>query len=213
MSPIELTSEVRLQLEREAAHLAREFAGVFDPATVREQVFVAAQRLPTPRVEAYRAAFAHRYARDLLRSVARATGKVAAVRPQVLFVCVQNAGRSQMAAAFATALSGGRVDVLSAGSTPAGDVHPAVFEAMREVGIDLAGAFPKPLSDEFVQASDAVVTMGCGDTCPVYPGKRYEDWDVADPAGMPPERVREIRDDVERRVRRLLETLGVRARP
>jgi protein-tyrosine-phosphatase len=118
-----------------------------------------------------------------------------------------------MAAAFATALGGGRVDVLSAGSAPAGGIHENVQDAMREAGIDLAQAFPKPLAEEFVRASDAVVTMGCGDACPVYPGKRYEDWDVEDPAGKPPGKVREIRDDIRRRVVRLLETLGVAVGP
>jgi arsenate reductase len=211
MSPVELTADLRLRLEREASLLAREFAGVFDPATVREQVFTAAQRLPTPRVDDYRAVFAGKYAREVLSSVARSTGKVASVRPQVLFVCVQNAGRSQMAAGFARALGRGRVDVLSAGSAPAGSIHDSAVEAMREVGIDLAEAFPKPMTDEFVRASDAVITMGCGDACPVYPGKRYEDWDVADPAGQPLGRVREIRDDIKGRVVRLLDLLGVPA--
>src|SRR5436190_619166 len=118
MSPIDLSADLRLRLEREANALAREFAGVFDPATVREQVFVAAQRLPVPKVEEYRAVFAFRYAREVLKSVARSSGKVEAIRPQILFVCVQNAGRSQMAAGFAIALGRGRVDVLSAGSAP-----------------------------------------------------------------------------------------------
>jgi protein-tyrosine-phosphatase len=118
-----------------------------------------------------------------------------------------------MAAGFAHALGRGRVDVLSAGSAPAGSVHDRVFDVMKEVGIDLAEAFPKPLNDEFVRASDAVVTMGCGDACPVYPGKRYEDWDVADPAGKSVEEVREIREDVRRRVVALLDVLGVTGGP
>jgi protein-tyrosine-phosphatase len=133
----------------------------------------------------------------------------APARPRILFVCVHNAGRSQMAAAFAGALSGGRADVRSAGSEPAGDVHENVRAAMREVGVDLAGAFPKRLTDEFLRDADVVVTMGCGDACPVLPGRRHEDWDVEDPAGKPPERVRAIREDVRARVRRLLEALGV----
>jgi protein-tyrosine-phosphatase len=140
-----------------------------------------------------------------------ATGEPRAARPRILFVCVRNAGRSQMAAGFATALSGGKVDVLSAGSAPAGEVHPIVVAAMREVGIDLAKARPRRITDESVRAADAVVTMGCGDACPVHPGKRYEDWDVADPAGEPLARVREIRDDVRARVVRLLRLLGVEA--
>ena len=135
------------------------------------------------------------------------------MKPQVLFVCVQNAGRSQMAAAFAAHLGKGRVDVRSAGSAPAKGIHPEVFAVMDEVGIDLRAAFPKPLTAEFVRASDAVVTMGCGDTCPIFPGKRYEDWDVADPAGRPLAAVRLIRDDLRRRVARLLTSLGVPVEP
>lgn len=133
-------------------------------------------------------------------------------RPSILFVCVHNAGRSQMAAGFALALGGGRVDVRSAGSAPAKSVHPNVLDAMKEIGIDLAEASPKRLTDEFVRAADAVVTMGCGDACPIFPGKRYEDWDVEDPAGKPAAKVREIRDDIRRRVVALLETLGANSK-
>ncbi len=212
MCPVELTSDLRLRLEREANHLAREFAGTFDPATVREQVFVAAQRLPEPKVSDYRAVFAAKYARDVLRSVARSRGRTKPARPQVLFVCVQNAGRSQMAAGFALSIGRGRVDVLSAGSAPAGGIHDVVLDVMKEVGIDLAEQFPKPLTPEFVEGSDAVVTMGCGDACPIFPGKRYEDWDVADPAGQPLSKVRSIRDDIRGRVVRLLDLLGVQTR-
>lgn len=127
--------------------------------------------------------------------------------PEVLFVCVQNAGRSQMAAALLERLGGGRVRVRSAGTSPADEIHPEVVEAMREVGIDLTARRPARLDDEAVREADVVVTMGCGDACPVYPGKRYEDWDLPDPAGRPPGEVREIRDAIERRVRGLLETL------
>jgi arsenate reductase len=129
--------------------------------------------------------------------------------PRVLFVCVHNAGRSQMAAAFATTMSAGRVEVFSAGSAPADQVNPQVVAAMEEVGIDLARCRPKRLSDDAVRASDVLVTMGCGDACPIVPGKRYEDWKVADPAGQPIETVRSIRDAVRDRVRALLESLGV----
>jgi len=130
-------------------------------------------------------------------------------RPEVLFVCVHNAGRSQMAAAFLMQLGGDRVVVRSAGSAPADDVNPAVVEAMHEVGIDLRanGAHPKQLEDAAVQASDVVITMGCGDACPFYPGKRYEDWKLDDPAGRGVEAVRPIRDEIERRVQELLADL------
>jgi protein-tyrosine-phosphatase len=128
--------------------------------------------------------------------------------PTVLFVCVHNAGRSQMAAALLQRHAGGRVQVRSAGSTPAEEVDPAVVEAMAEVGVDLASAIPRRLHDEDVLEADVVVTMGCGDACPVYPGKRYEDWDLPDPAGKTFEQVRPIRDEIDRRVRTLLEQIA-----
>ncbi len=130
-------------------------------------------------------------------------------RPSVLFVCIHNAGRSQMAAGFLSALAGGAVEVRSAGSTPADAVNPVAVAAMAEVGVDIAGEQPKVLTTEAVQASDVVVTMGCGDTCPFYPGKRYEDWVLDDPAGRPIEEVRPIRDAIRARVLGLLEELGV----
>jgi len=128
-------------------------------------------------------------------------------KPSVLFVCVHNAGRSQMAASFMTHLSGGAVDVLSAGSAPKDSINPIAKEAMAEVGIDIANNVPKVLTPEAVQASDAVVTMGCGDACPFYPGKRYEDWVLEDPAGQGIESVRVIRDEIKRRVEVLLSEL------
>jgi len=127
--------------------------------------------------------------------------------PEVLFVCVQNAGRSQMAAALLDHYAQGRVHVRSAGSAPAEEVNPAVVFAMSELGIDVSKEFPKPLTDEVVEAADAVVTMGCGDACPIYPGKRYEDWEVDDPADADLDGVRRIRDDIAQRVRRLLAEL------
>ena len=131
-------------------------------------------------------------------------------RPSALFVCVHNAGRSQMAAGFLRALSGGAVEVRSAGSMPSEMINPAAVEAMLEKGIDLRGEQPKVLTTEAVQASDVVITMGCGDACPFFPGKRYEDWELEDPAGQGLEAVRPIRDDIEQRVRGLLAELGVR---
>jgi arsenate reductase (thioredoxin) len=127
--------------------------------------------------------------------------------PQVLFVCVHNAGRSQMAAALLDHHAEGRVRVRSAGSTPANEVNPAVVAVMDEVGIDLSKELPKPLSTEAVEDADVVVTMGCGDACPVFPGKRYLDWDLPDPSGLPVDEVRPIRDRIDRLVRELLGTL------
>ena len=128
-------------------------------------------------------------------------------QPTVLFVCVHNAGRSQMAAALLNKYGAGRVQVLSAGSAPANEVNPAVIEVMREVGIDLTSETPKRLSTEAVQASDVVITMGCGDACPIFPGKRYLDWQLDDPAGQGPDAVRPIRDDIDRRIQELLAEL------
>ncbi len=129
--------------------------------------------------------------------------------PEVLFVCVHNAGRSQMAAGLVNLRSNGRIDVRSAGSEPADTINPAVVEAMREVGVDLSGEFPKPLTNEVVRAADVVITMGCGDACPIYPGKRYEDWQLDDPAGQDLEHVRVIRDEIDARVQKLVaELLG-----
>jgi arsenate reductase (thioredoxin) len=124
--------------------------------------------------------------------------------PEVLFVCVHNAGRSQMAAAFLDRKADGRVQVRSAGSEPADQLNPVVVEAMREAGLDLSTQFPKPLTDEGVRAADVVITMGCGDACPIYPGKRYEDWELEDPTGKDIETVRQIRDEIERRVETLV---------
>ena len=130
-------------------------------------------------------------------------------RPVVLFVCVHNAGRSQMAAGFLRHLAGDRVEVLSAGSEPADKVNPVAVEAMAEVGVDISGEQPKLLRDTAVREADVVITMGCGDACPIHPGKRYEDWDLPDPAGRPLAAVRLIRDEVATRIKKLLESLAV----
>jgi len=130
-------------------------------------------------------------------------------RPSVLFVCVHNAGRSQMAAAWVSHLSGGAVEVRSAGSAPGDAVNPAAVAAMLEEGVDISAEVPKVLTTEAVEQSDVVVTMGCGDTCPIYPGKRYEDWELDDPAGQGVDAVRPIRDEIRRRVVELIESLGV----
>jgi arsenate reductase len=125
-------------------------------------------------------------------------------QPEVLFVCVHNAGRSQMAAGLVKLRSDGRIHVRSAGSQPADEINPAVVKAMEELGVDLAEEFPKPLTDEVVRAADVVITMGCGDACPIYPGKRYEDWTLDDPAGQDLGTVRRIRDEIDQRVQKLI---------
>jgi arsenate reductase len=148
-----------------------------------------------------------RFAKDRLTALARAEGVIVSHIPEVLFVCVHNAGRSQMAAALLDHHAAGRVHVRSAGSAPADRVNPAVAAALAEIDLDISKEFPQPLTDAVARAADVIVTMGCGDACPVYPGKRYLDWQLPDPAGKPLEEVRPIRDEIDRRVQALLAEL------
>jgi protein-tyrosine-phosphatase len=194
-------------LEAVVARLAEEYAGVFSEGTIHRYVFESSAAWRNARVTAFVPALTERFARERLRALAHTEGKLMKEIPEVLFVCVHNAGRSQMAAALLERHAQGRVHVRSAGSTPADEINPAVVEAMAEIGIDLSEAFPKPLTDEVVRDADAVVTMGCGDACPVYPGKRYLDWELPDPAGRSVDEVRPIRDEIDRRVRALLAEL------
>ncbi|WP_047689256.1 arsenate reductase ArsC, partial [Kocuria sp. ZOR0020] len=157
----------------------------------------------TARIRDHLAILAGRFAADRLRALALAQGKIATTVPQVLFVCVHNVGRSQIASALLAHYAGDRVEVRSAGSRPGSEVHPLVIDALAERHIDLSGAFPKPLTDDVVRAADYVITMGCGDACPIYPGKRYLDWELADPAEETPERIQEIVDQIDDRVRAL----------
>jgi protein-tyrosine-phosphatase len=150
---------------------------------------------------------AHRFARERLKALAQVEGMITKEMPEVLFVCVHNAGRSQMAAGLVDLRSGGRIHVRSAGSDPAETINPAVIAAMAELGVDMSEEFPKPLTDEVVRAADVVITMGCGDACPIYPGKRYEDWELEDPAGKSLDDVRPIRDDLDSRVQKLIAEL------
>jgi arsenate reductase (thioredoxin) len=187
--------------------LAREYRGVFGSETIARFVQEALDRWPEAKVTNHLPVLAHRFARERLRAHGQAEGTIAKDHPEVLFVCVHNAGRSQMAAGLLAKQANGRVRVRSAGSTPAEEINPAVVEAMEEVGVDLSTEYPKPLTDEFVRASDVVITMGCGDACPIYPGKRYEDWELDDPAGKTLEEVRPIRDELDRRIGVLLAEL------
>lgn len=150
-----------------------------------------------------------RFARQRLHALARVAGKIIDGKPTVLFLCTHNAGRSQMALGYFTHLAQDRAVAWSGGSEPANEINPAAIAAMKEVGIDITGEFPKPWTDEIVQAADVVVTMGCGDACPLFPGKRYENWELPDPAGQGIDAVRPIRDDIEERVFRLLDELNV----
>jgi len=184
--------------------LSDEFQGIYARETVERFVHESLESLQGVRLRDYVPLFAHRFARERLRAMAQAEGKLHKDVPEVLFVCTHNAGRSQMAAALLDRAAEGRVHVRSAGSTPGEEINPAVIEVMGEMGIDLSKEFPKPMTDEVVRAADAVITMGCGDACPIYPGKRYEDWELTDPAGQDAATVREIRDEIDRRVQLLL---------
>ena len=192
-------------LKRLAAELADKFAGIFNAETVERYVLESyTALLRTSTVTAHLASRTIRFATDRLTALAQAKGAIETRVPEVLFVCEQNAGRSQMAAVLTNHLGGGRVHVRSAGSAPSREISSTVAAVMAEIGLDLAEEFPKPLTDDVVQAADVVVTMGCGDACPVYPGKRYQDWDLVDPAGLPIEEVRRIRDEIKTRVEALV---------
>jgi protein-tyrosine-phosphatase len=194
----------RQTLAASIAQLAEEFRGIFSVGTIERYVEESIDRLSGTRVSDFVALFAHRFARERFRALAQAKGTIVKAVPEVLFVCVHNAGRSQMAAALLDHYARGRVHVRSAGSQPADQLNAAVVAAMAEWGIHLSHEFPKPLTDEVVLAADVVVTMGCGDACPLYPGKRYLDWDLDDTIGKPVEQVHLIRDDLDRRGRALL---------
>ena len=194
----------RGHLEKGLDHLGDEFAGTFSAETVERYMAESLEALGGARLKDFVPLFVHRFARERLRALGQVEGTISKPVPEVLFVCVQNAGRSQMAAALLDHYAEGRVHVRSAGSAPADQINPAVVTAMAELGLDVSKEFPKPMTDEVVQAADAVVTMGCGDACPIYPGKRYEDWKVDDPAETDLDGVRRIRDDISDRVRRLL---------
>jgi arsenate reductase (thioredoxin) len=181
-----------------------EFAGTFSKETVRRFVADSFNALQDAKVRTFLPLFIQRFAKERLKAYAQAEGTMSKEVPEVLFVCVHNAGRSQMAAGLLERAARGRVHVRSAGSTPADEIHTHVRTVMDEVGIDLSQEFPKPMTDEVVRAADVVITMGCGDACPVYPGKRYLDWDLPDPKDRSLEDVRVIRDEIDRRVRALL---------
>jgi arsenate reductase (thioredoxin) len=194
-------------VENAAEALAEEFAGIFSRETIARYIAESIDLLGERRINVFVPVLAHRFTRERLRALAQAEGTSVKEQPEVLFVCVHNAGRSQMAAGLVKLRSGGRIHVRSAGSAPAHEINPAVIEAMDELGVDMSEEFPKPLTDEVVRAADVVITMGCGDACPIYPGKRYEDWELEDPAGKPLATVRRIRDELDGRVQQLIDSL------
>ncbi len=198
----------RQHVEKAADALQDEFAGTFGRETIARYIAESVDLLGNSSINVFVPVLAHRFARERLKALGQADGLIVKEQPEVLFVCVHNAGRSQMAAGLVTLRSAGKVHVRSAGSAPGDAVNPLVVEAMAELGIDLAEAFPKPLTDEVVRAADVVITMGCGDACPIYPGKRYEDWQLDDPAAAESiEAVRAIRDEVDARVQTLVAEL------
>ena len=205
---IEMTDGI---LARISADLSTRFAGTFAAETVdryvRESYALLAEQSRTTR---YLPSLTSRFAADRLSALASEGIPPLDRTPEVLFVCVQNAGRSQMAAGILRHLAGDRVNVRTAGSAPASAVRAVVVSALDEIGVPIGSEYPKPLTDEVVRAADIVVTMGCGDACPVYPGRLYLDWVLDDPVGLPLERVRDIRDDIESRVRNLLATIDFR---
>ncbi len=194
-------------VDQAAARLADEFKGVFSEETIARYIGDSLDLLGNSRINVFVPVLAHRFARERLRALAQAEGRMIKEQPEVLFVCVHNAGRSQMAAGLVKLRSEGRIHVRSAGSDPTDEVNPAVVEAMNEIGVDMSEEFPKPLTDEVVRAADVVITMGCGDACPIYPGKRYEDWALEDPDGKDISAVRQIRDEIDARVQRLISEL------
>lgn len=193
-----------------ADDLAHRFGDHFSPETVTRVVDESYTLLAEQAaIRTHLVPLSAQFARERLGSLAKSEGLLENPTPQVLFVCVQNAGRSQMAAALLADKAQGRVEVRSAGSAPASDLHPTVLAVMAEAGLDLSAAFPKPLTDETVRAADVVVTMGCGDACPVYPGKRYLNWELSDPAGTDADGVRRLRGEIDRHVTDLLHSLDI----
>jgi arsenate reductase (thioredoxin) len=208
----DLSIDQQLVLRTSATRLQRDFKDTFGVDTVERFLHTSydqfAGRATIPN---FLPLLAERFARQRLDALARVEGKIIDGKPTVLFLCTHNAGRSQMALGYFTHLAGGAAVAWSGGSEPGNEINPAAIAAMAEVGIDITGEFPKPWTDEIVQAAEVVVTMGCGDACPVFPGKRYENWELPDPADQGLDAVRPIRDDIEVRVRRLLGDLKVAA--
>jgi arsenate reductase len=202
--------EQRPMLKTAAHRLAEEYEGVFGTETIELFLFTSYEQFAgKANVATFLPLLAERFARQRLSALAKVEGKATSGVPIVLFLCVHNAGRSQMALGWFNHLAGERATAWSGGSEPGAQVNPAAVAAMAEVGIDISEEYPKPWTDEIVRAADVVVTMGCGDACPLFPGKRYEDWVLDDPFGKTVDEVRPVRDEIGRRVAALLESLGV----
>ncbi|MBN9607085.1 MAG: arsenate reductase ArsC [Actinomycetales bacterium] len=205
-----LTLDAQVVLRSAATRLAREFEGVFGAETIERFLITSYDQFAgRATVINFLPLLAERFARQRLRALARVEGKHLDGKPTVLFLCVHNAGRSQMALGFFEHYAGEQGVAWSGGSEPGDLVNPAAVAAMKERGIDISNEYPKPWTDEVVRAADVVITMGCGDACPVFPGKRYEEWVLDDPAGKDVAAVRPVRDEIERRVLALLDELGI----
>ena len=205
-----LSIDQQLALRTAAVRLTDEFSNIYGPETIERFLHTSYDQFATgSTVPNFLPLLAERFARQRLSALARVEGHHDDGKPVVLFLCVHNAGRSQIALGFYQHLAGDNAVAWSGGSEPGMDVNPAAIAAMAERGIDIAGEYPKPWTDEIVRAADVVVTMGCGDACPIFPGTRYENWDLDDPAGLDVADVRPIRDEIERRVRVLLDELAV----
>jgi arsenate reductase (thioredoxin) len=205
--PETLDPVTRHHIDQAANRLAEEFAGIFSQETIARYMAESTDLLGEAKINVFVPVLAHRFARERLKALAQAEGIVNKDQPEVLFVCVHNAGRSQMAAGLLKLRSEGRINVRSAGSSPEGEINPNAVVALEELDVDMSEAFPKPLTDEVVRAADVVITMGCGDACPIYPGKKYEDWELDDPEGQDLETVRRIRDEIDQRVQKLIAEL------
>jgi arsenate reductase len=208
----DLSIDQRLALRTAATRLQHDFTDTFGVETIERLLYSSYDQFAGhASVPNFLPLLAERFARQRLTALARVEGKSSDGRPTVLFLCTHNAGRSQMALGFFNHIAGDRAVAWSGGSEPGNEINPAAVQAMAEVGIDISGEYPKPWTDEIVQGADVVITMGCGDACPIFPGRRYEEWVLPDPAGQSVEAVRPIRDDIEERVRRLLADLDVAA--
>ena len=207
-----LSIDQQLALRTAARRLGEEFSGIFGPETIERFLHSSYDQFATgSTVPNFLPLLAERFARQRLTALARVEGHGNDGRPVVLFLCVHNAGRSQMALGFFEQLAGDNAIAWSGGSEPGVEVNPAAIASMAERGIDISAEYPKPWTDEVVRAADVVITMGCGDACPLFPGKRYEDWVLDDPAGKDVAAVRPVRDEIERRVCQLLDELDVPA--
>ena len=213
MSTEYLDPATRRRIQHELDQLRAEFDGTFSAETIERYISESTDDLSSARIQRYLPLFVARFARERLRALGQAQGVIVKDVPVVLFLCTHNSGRSAAARVLLDHYARGRVEVLSAGSEPGDQLNPSVVAILTERGLDATKEFPKPITDEIARAADVIVTMGCGDACPVHPGKRYLDWELTDPAGLPIDRVRPIVHEIDQRVQTLLAELVGTASP